>query len=56
MAVSGFEPVLGYGEASFRPFSEPLTAHDIVAMIQRALDRRGSYQHIQSYVPPNFRG
>lgn len=56
LAVSGFEPVLGYGEASFRPFSDPMTPGDIVAMIQRAIDRRGSYKHIQSYIPPNFRG
>lgn len=56
LAVSGFEPVLGYGEASYRPFSDPLAPSDIVEMIQRAVNRRGSYQHIQSYVPPNFRG
>lgn len=56
LAVSGFEPILGYGEASFRPFSEPLDPQDIVELIQRALDRRGSYQHIQHYIPPNFRG
>ncbi len=56
LAVTGFEPVLGYGESSYRPFSDPLDPHDIVDMIQRALDRRGSYQHIQDYIPPNFRG
>lgn len=56
IAVSGFEPVLGYGEASFKPFSDPLTPSDIVELIRRAIDRRGSYQHIQSYIPPNFRG
>ena len=55
-AVSGFEPVLGYGEASYRPFSDPLAPLDIVDMIQKAVNRRGSYQHIQHYVPPNFRG
>jgi hypothetical protein len=56
IAFSGFEPVLGYGEASFRPFSEPLAPPDIISMLRRAIERRGSYQHIQNYVPPNFRG
>ncbi len=34
IAVSGFEPVLGYGEASFRPFSEPLAPPDIINMLR----------------------
>jgi hypothetical protein len=48
--------VLGYGEASYRPFSDPLAPTDVVELIQNAVNRRGSYQHIQNYVPPNFRG
>ena len=56
IAVTGFEPVLGFGEASYRPFSDPLGPNDIFAMLQEAIGRRGTYQHIQNYIPPNFRG
>ncbi len=55
-AVSGFEPVIGVGEATFRPFSEAIGPLEADAMLWRALARRGTYQHIQSYIPPNFRG
>jgi hypothetical protein len=56
LAVSGFEPVIGFGEASFRPFSEPLGPEDVGQMLGRALARRGTFQAIQTYIPPNFRG
>lgn len=56
IAVTGFEPVIGIGDASFRPFSEPLGPDDDDCMIGRAVARRGSFQNIQTYVPQNFRG
>jgi hypothetical protein len=56
IAVSGFEPMIGIGDASFRHFSEPYGPDDVDHMLTRALARRGSFQNIQTYVPPNFRG
>ena len=56
IAISGFEPVLGYGESSYRPFSEPYGPTDTIDIVQRARDRRGTHRHIQTYIPPNFRG
>lgn len=56
LAVSGFEPVLGFGESTYRPFSEPYSADDVANSLRQALSRRGTYQHIQTYIPPNFRG
>lgn len=56
LAVSGFEPLLGYGESTYQPFSDPLAPEDTIAMVRRAVSRRGTYRHIQTYIPPNFRG
>lgn len=56
LAVSGFEPVLGFGESSYRPFSDALAPEDVVSVLNKAYARRGTYQHIQTYIPPNFRG
>jgi hypothetical protein len=56
LVVSGFEPILGYGESSYQPFSDPLGPEDTIEIVRRAVARRGTYQHIQTYIPPNFRG
>jgi hypothetical protein len=56
IAVSGFEPVIGFGDASFRPFSEPYGPDDVDRILGQSLSRRGTYQHVRTYIPPNFRG
>lgn len=57
-AVCGYEPVVaaGIGETSYRPFSDALGPHETRTLLHKALGRRGTYQPIQRYIPPNFRG
>lgn len=57
-AVTGFEPLVavGVGETTYRPFSDAVGPAETQALLRNALGRRGAYQHIQQYIPPNFRG
>lgn len=57
-AVTGFEPFVaaGVGETSYRPFAEVFGPDETRILLHKALGRRGSYQPIQRYIPPNFRG
>lgn len=57
-AVTGLEPVVGnsVGEPSYRPFSEAFGPDETRLLLRTAFSRRGTHQHIQQYIPPNFRG
>jgi hypothetical protein len=57
-AVSGFEPVVtpGVGETTYRPFAEAMGPGEVTGALRLAIARRGSYQNINRYIPPNFRG
>ncbi len=56
LALSGYEPVFGLGEPTYQQFSDAIGAEEVALILQRAVSRRGTHQHIQQYIPPNFRG